>query len=250
MSQGELVSAFYDGHAADYRKKYKSRNPFYDYFFYERLRVATKDIDLGGKRIVDIGAGTGGLYDYLQDEQLSVADYLAIDTSAGMLANSNIPRDRQIVGDLEDIDCKGEFDIAFLLGVTTYVSKEKMQRYISCINELLAPGGVLVITFTNSRSLDILFRSIFSPIFKMLPRRGRIISQKFKTYYYSRKEAMLLLEPDFETFDWTGINHTIFPVSRLVPRLSLRWAERVGKMTAGPFKTWMSGDLLIKATKR
>ena len=73
MKQQEQVKDFFDGHAPNYKQKYTKQDTYYDYFFYERLAAATQNISFAQKSILDIGTGTGALYDYLC--QIEPADF-------------------------------------------------------------------------------------------------------------------------------------------------------------------------------
>lgn len=241
------VEKFFDSHAKDYSKKYSRDDLFYEYFFYERLEKVTQDLDFSNKRILDIGAGTGALYDYLTNElSLKTIDYTATDISAGMLNQSNIPAEKRMVGDFDVLQFSRNYDFIFMLGVTTYMDKEMISKTFDKINSLLSPEGRLIVTFTNKRSLDIFLRSLFRPIAKLFSGKNAILSQGFETYYYSESEVFKMVPNGMETKKVVGLNHTFFPLSRLIPNISVRLAKKIDKTK----KMALSSDLLFFIGKK
>ena len=247
----ESIREFFDGHAVEYRSKYTRKEQFYEYFFYERLDRATSGISFSDKKILDIGAGTGPLYDYLTDKGFSdFKRYDATDLSGGMLAQSKIPQEHQYVGDFLELKFEQTYDFVFMLGVSTYLTPENMQEHVQKIKKILAPGGTFIVTFTNKRSLDIQLRSILSPIVRLFASRNRIIAQEFNTWFYSMSEAKKILEADFELAEIRGLNHTFFPFSRIFQRASISLAKRISKLGEKKLKYWLSSDLLFSAIKK
>ncbi len=246
----ELVRDFFDDHASAYRAKYQLNDKFYNYFFFERLDKATKGISFSNKHILDIGAGTGPLYDYLLDKGMSdFKNYHATDISSGMLESSMIPKKDRFVGDFTTLDFEHKYDLIFMLGVSTYLTVEQMQNHINKVEELLANGGIFIVTFTNDHSLDIFLRKLLTPIFKIFSGKDKIISQEFSTKYYSRLEIKELLKGNLMLGSTEGLNHTIFPISRIFKSLSIRIARTVATLKEGRAKYFLSSDLLIKAKK-
>ena len=244
------VREFFEGHAQEYNAKYSGDNKFYNYFFYERLDKATDGLELHEKSILDIGAGTGPLYDYLiASKKDTFESYTGTDISDGMLKQSNIPIPNQIPGDFLQIDFQKQFDLIFMLGVSTYISPDNMKTYIKKMKSLLKPEGTFIITFTNKHSIDIFIRNLFSPIHKLIAGKSRVMSQSFKTYYYSKKEIQKLLE-DFMEEKIETLNHTIFPISRLFPRFSIFVARNLFSKTTGRLRRLLSSDLLVFTRKK
>ena len=87
--QNDKVSTFFDRISDDYRERYGPQNPFHSYFFRERLQAATEGIQFENKIVLDVGAGTGPLWDYLA--KYPGVDYYACDISPMMLAQSSNP---------------------------------------------------------------------------------------------------------------------------------------------------------------
>lgn len=245
------VRDFFDGHAPDYKKKYGRKDKFYEYFFFERLEKATASIDFKGKRILDIGAGTGPLYDYLIDNDLNTFEsYEATDISKGMLDQSNVPEGNRYPGDFLEIDFKGNYDLIFMLGVSTYLSEQQMKIYVDKIKSLLAPNGCFIVTFTHLNSLDIRIRQLLTPIARLFAKDDKVISQSFETKFYSNGKSQKLFSNDFKIERVDGLNHTIFPVSRIAPSLSIRIARLISKLRESFLKRFLSSDLLFKVIKK
>lgn len=245
------VRDFFDGHASDYKKKYGRKDKFYEYFFFERLEKATSSIDFQDKWILDIGAGTGPLYDYLVEKNLNTfRSYEATDISKGMLDQSNIPNENRYPGDFLEIDFKGKYDLIFMLGVSTYLSEQQMEVYVNKVQSLLVPGGSFIVTFTHLNSLDIRIRQLLTPAVRLFAKDDKVISQSFKTKFYSHRKSKALFMQDFKIDTVEGLNHTVFPISRIAPSLSIRIARLISKLRESFFKRFLSSDLLYKVIKK
>lgn len=239
------VRAFFNAHSKDYKVKYDKKNVFYEYFFYERLASATEGLPLDKKTILDVGAGTGPLYTYLLQKGVNLPNYYATDISEDMLGQSDIPEEKCFVGDLESVSIDKSFDYVFMLGVTTYMNEATIGKVFEKIQHLLKPGGQLVVTFTNRKSLDIRLRSFLKPLAKLFSRKDTILNQGFETWYYSEAEVGELLPRNMKAKRKIGLNHTFFPFSRLLPGLSVSLAKKIHGIKWSAF----SSDLLFFFTK-
>jgi SAM-dependent methyltransferase len=225
--QSSKVGSYFDSISGVYQERYGPRNPFHSHFFGERLRVATAGLDFERKVVLDVGAGTGPLYDHLINT--SSVDYYACDISPKMLSQSSIPANRAFVGKAIDISFpKDKFDYIFLLGVTTYQTPAELNDTMQFIYSRLAPGGKAILSFTNSSSIDHLLRSLL--------RLGRpfiskgVIGQSFATYAYrlgvvadlSARYALHLTRVVY-------LNQTFTPFNTLLPGPSVllaKWLRR------------------------
>ncbi|MBN2725419.1 MAG: class I SAM-dependent methyltransferase [Deltaproteobacteria bacterium] len=246
--QSEQVKSFFDKHAPNYAKKYKSHDEFYNYFFFERLENALLNLELEEKKILDIGCGTGGLYDYLISEELNFESYYGCDISSGMIESSNIPYDNRFVGNVWDTELSDhQFNLIFMLGVTTYMEKDILTRNLQFIKEKLTTDGVAIITFTNKLSIDNLTRNLLKIPVKVIGGKERIANQKFKKFFYTTDEVQEIIQPDFNVQNIKWLNHTFFPASRIFPSFSIRLAKWISGFNIN--KEWISSDFMIFISK-
>ena len=249
-SNSRQVRNFFNEHAFEYSKKYSKTNAFYRYFFYERLQKAIANLPLAGSRILDIGAGTGVLYNYLNEElQITNDEYFAIDIAADMLSLSNIPEKQRLVGNFCEMQIDKKFDLIFMLGVTTYMDKQTIINHFAKSKTLLAKNGMLVVTFTNKIALDIQLRGMLNPLLKRFVRKNTIFGQSFKTWYYNKSNISAMIE-DWNLHSLYGLNHTFFPFSRLLPNVSIHFAHVIDRLNEGTFKHYLSSDLLYKLSPK
>lgn len=86
----------------------------------KRFGVLYENEDLSGKKLLDVGCGTGDLYGYLINLGVDV-DYYGIDLLSGMTdrAYDMYPKGRFFTGDIfkESIFSKKQFDIVFCSGI-------------------------------------------------------------------------------------------------------------------------------------
>ena len=112
-NQTESVRAFFDRIAADYPNRYGEQSPFLRFFHTQRIDAALQDIDLGGKKVWDIGAGTAILRLFL-DKHYNEVDYYASDISPQMQRTSGLPADRYFTGEAAAAPAYfSDFDAAF-----------------------------------------------------------------------------------------------------------------------------------------
>lgn len=216
------VSQYFDSIADDYDHRYDaSARPYHSYLHQQRLRIATRDIDFVGQRILDIGAGTGSLYDVIT-RNLADPDYFACDISAEMLEQSRIPPKQRTVGEITEINPPhAAFDLIFMLGVSTYLSPEVWQSVLARVTALLAPDGRFIVSFTNPRSLDWHVRTLIRRVW-----RGKgVLGQSFQTFAYLPEVATPPLQ--LHHADW--YNASLTPINTLLPTLSFwlaRWSDK------------------------
>ncbi len=245
------ASKFFDRVSGDYRDKYSTRSAFHHYFFNERLEKALRGLDLSGKDVLDIGAGTGNLYDHLA-QKTSDMRFFATDVSSGMLAQSRIPVAQQYVGHAYQHPFPvRRFDAIFMLGVTTYMEPQELKRNLTFIAGSLKDGGVSVITFTNKHGLDTISRKILKAPLRSLGRKDKVLSSGLRTFYYSKSEAAALLDEQFQVMRWDLLNHTLFPFNLLIPKPSIWLARKLSERRDAP--AWLrplSSDLMVRVTKK
>lgn len=116
-----------------------------------RLSLALEYVEVEGKSILDLGAGTGILYEEIDKPK----NYLAVDFSPAMLAKSNIPKEQQHIADVTSLKLEKTFDIIFALGLTTYLTPEHNQRLWSQLAQWTNPQGLVVIGYTHKDSWSV-----------------------------------------------------------------------------------------------
>jgi SAM-dependent methyltransferase len=249
--QHEQAARFFDEVSGTYRDKYTARSPFHQYFFNERLQKATRGLDLSDADVLDIGGGTGDLYAYLIT-RFPHMRFHATDVSAGMLAQSPVPADRKFVGHAYDHTFSTRsFDVIFMLGVTTYLAPEELEKNLAFMAASLRPGGRVVITFTNKHGLDTWMRAFARGPMRWMGSKGKVLASGLRLYTYSRSEAEAILGRHFSIERLDVLNHTIFPFNLLLSSVSLRFARRLSLREGAPaWLRWMSSDLLFRAIRR
>ncbi len=249
--QHEQAARFFDSVSGTYREKYGARSPFHQYFFNERLEKATRGLDLGDADVLDIGGGTGDLYDHLV-QRFPRMRFHATDVSAGMLAQSPVPAERKFVGHAyEHTFPTRSFDVIFMLGVTTYLSPEELVKNLVFMAASLKPGGRVVITFTNKHGLDTWTRVLARGPMRWLGSKGKVLASGLRLYTYSASEARVILGRQFQVEQLDVLNHTVFPFNLLLSGPSLRLARLLSRAKGAPaWQRWMSSDLLFRAIRR
>lgn len=247
-AQHEQAARFFDSVSGTYKDKYKDRSPFHHYFFNERLEKATRDLDLSNADVLDIGSGTGDLYDHLV-QRFPAMRFHATDVSAGMLAQSAVPAERKYTGHAYDHPfATRTFDAIFMLGVTTYLTPEELEKNLSFIARSLKPGGVAVITFTNTHALDTWMRALARGPMALFGKKGNVLSSGLKLWMYANGEVRSIMGKHFQLERMDVLNHTVFPFNLLLPGFSLAIARRLAKAKDSPaWLRWLSSDLLVRA---
>ena len=226
--QQEEVKDFFNRISDNYSDKYSEKNPFHYWYFNERLNAATEDgdIDFNHKNILDIGTGTGALYDFLIAKGNNQMNFFGCDIAEKMMEESHIPKENRFVGNCYEIDFGGKkFDYVFVLGVTTYLHPDEQDKVLKFISDNLHPDGTALISFTNKRSLNYILYTMSKPFTKLFKKGGRVASQSFRTYNYNQKEIRLLVKGQFKLDNLIYINQTFFPLSHLLPNFSIRLAK-------------------------
>lgn len=249
-NSSDEVAEFFDSIAGKYGDKYERANPFHHYFFNERLDEAVRGFDFKKKKILDIGAGTGRLYDRIVGLEPDL-DYFAIDISGEMLGASAIPPDRRFVGTLADVSLPiDSFDLVFLLGVTTYINDDDLKKLLVDIDRLLDHNGRAIITFTNRSSADWMLRRAFKKIPGIRRKKEFVLSQEFPTYARSIVEIIDMIDDLFTIERSVGLNHTIFPLSHILKGPSVAIARRIHRMSVRSSSLPLSSDILIEVSKK
>ena len=246
----QQVRSFFNKVASDYPKRYDPKNVFLHFLHSERLHFAVEGLALDGTRVLDVGAGTGQLYDYLTAQFVSV-DYMACDIAEAMQTYSNVPENQYKIGTLETLAFEQEsFDYVFMLGVTSYLSKSDFQKHIEEVQKILKPGGVFIVTFTHRASLDYRIRGLANRVMPRSWMKNRLVGQAFQTQAYTPEEVNPMFQEGFEQRAFLWLNQTVSPFNRLFPKLSIRLARPAYKKKKRTLLNRLgSGDFLLKLEK-
>ena len=244
FQQQVQVKKFFDSISEKYTARYE-KNTFLKYFFQQRLQVATTGFNFDQKRILDIGAGTGALFQFLKTNTHNLK-YFGTDISEKMLQQSGIPKSDYFVGNISELPPQQKFDFIFLLGVTTYFSKQELKKHLDFIDKNLTKDGYAVISFTNKNSFDFRLRQILKKIISIFRWKKKVIGQSFKIFAYPIAEIEQLITPTFLIEKKSFLNQTIFPFNRLFPKTSISFGNFLKKnISSNTILSWMSSDYLV-----
>ena len=234
------VGSYFDDIASDYAIRYKKERPYHYYLFHERLIIATRGIDLNSGCILDVGAGTGGLYDFIR-ENGGNDNYFAIDVSSQMMAQSRIPDARRRVGKLGEVDLPAsEFDCIFILGVSSYLPPAELEMVLRKATELLSPAGKLIVSYSNLRGLDWKIRRLIRYFW-----RGRgVAGQSFETFAYA--PSQLALPQGLRQTSSVWYNSTITPFNTLMPRTSVWFGRMMDRYLPLFMKKVIGADIVVQ----
>lgn len=247
------VKQFFDEIAREYAAKYENTTSFCSHFYRERAMAAIRGVEIAGKRILDVGAGTGVLYDVLKTLDFPF-DYLGVDISQAMLDQSRIPLDCRLQGSIFEVELPDDhFDLAFVLGVTSYLDREENTKLLHHISSKLSRNGLLIITYTNRQALDIYIREMMKCLAKYFPAslaRKKVLTQKFKITAFTVKELENMAGNSFKVrrVDW--LNQTFTPFNHAFPSMSLKLASFIKKYSpSNSLLSRLSSDFLVVMEK-
>ncbi len=241
------VRQYFDRIAENYPKRLNRKNSFHAQFFDERLHKATEGLLFQDKKIWDIGAGTGVLYDYIV-QQTDRFDYYACDLSAKMLAESQIPPERRHTGPPNWLQFPdSSFDYIFLLGVSSYLSSTALKEWIPLFAQKLRLDGRLVISFTNRNSWDYQLRKQIRPVVRLFVNSRQLIAQPFQTQAYDYLETLELFSSAFQLQKMNWLHNNIPLLNRVWPALSAKIARKLNRK--GNRTQQLSADFLLTFSK-
>lgn len=244
----QQVKQYFDKVSTTYRDRFSEKKSFHQHFFQRRLELAIQGLNLTGKTVLDIGAGTGSLFDFLQSKNVD-CEYYATDISAKMLAQSRIPKPQQSVGEVANITFPVEkFDHIFLLGVVSYMDFSELKNTIEWCQQHLTENGQLSISFSNKKSLDYRIRTLLHPILK-LTGKG-LIGQSFHTSGHTVPAVKNLLKTPFAISKITYFNFTCTPFNQLFPKFSVQSANWISnKAFSDRIQERLAADFIIRIAR-
>lgn len=236
---------FFDQTAASYRAELDRKRGFRYHFHQERMLKAHRAAVLRDAHcVLDVGAGTGALYDFLQQHG-PIVTYYACDPAPNMLAQSRIPLALRQVGTAEELPpAWNQFDRIFLLGVSTYLLPGQLQRTLSSLRSRLRSDGQIIITFTHARWWGLPIRSALT---QWLPHTwfpNLLLGKPIPTYAYTPESLQALLGEawTYSQPQWLNLS---FPLKRIFPSLAFGASTRLRNWLPMSLQRRMSSDFLL-----
>ena len=241
------VASFFNRIAHNYDSRYTAKKPLHQWYFQDRLRLATEGLSLKGKKVLDIGAGTGALYSHLMAICDENVDYQACDISSEMLASSPIPEERRFVGTCYEIpSIGGDWDIIFILGVTTYMTPADLEDLLAWCRRRIAPNGTVVVTFSTKGSFNSIAMKPLMPLIKAVGKKDRVAAQAFDRSTYTPDDTSDVVGDHFIVRTCYFLNQTFFPLNHIFPRTSIALAETIRRRMRNPHAlAKLSGEFLM-----
>lgn len=208
------VDKFFDNIASRYNEKYSPKYPMHYWYFTDRIQKVTGGNNFDGKVILDIGAGTGALYDFINSRS-SDFDYYGNDIASEMLAHSNIPVSNRRIG--VSYECCSDLhnlDFVFMLGVTTYMSNLEIEKTFQFIAERLKSNGKFYVSFTNAAALNVKLIKRVKPLLRAFGK-NRVAGQKFHIQEFTVAKAKDLVPVGLQVTKVDYVNQSFFPIAHL-----------------------------------
>ena len=168
-----------------------------------------------------------------------------------MLSQSRVPVEHRFVGHAYDHTfITRSFDVIFMLGVTTYLSSEELEKNLVFIAKSLKPGGQVVITFSNAHALDTWLRALARGPMELLGRKDKVLASGLELRTYSITAVRGILAPHLAISRVDLLNHTVFPFNLVMPGFAVLVAEWLGRYENNRLLRWLSSDLLVRSAPR
>ena len=137
-----------------------------------------------------------------------------------------------------------------MLGVTTYMEPVELNKSIDFIKSILKEDGTLIMTFTNSSSIDSIIRSITKPIYKLFANKKNVLAQDFVIQMYNTTNAKNLFSGKMNVERVSFLNQTIFPFNLLMKKLSVWFADKLEKILKNSsLLNYFSSDFILFVKK-
>jgi len=138
----------YDKYASAYDKKSEFLNSF------ENGAIENLAGDLTGKIVLDVGAGTGRVFDLLKKRGTlkNAKEIFALDISKNMLSILKKKHPQAVIahGDMQALPYKDEmFDV--VIAAFAIVHLKSLEKFFDEIYRVLKPGGVFILTNANQK---------------------------------------------------------------------------------------------------
>jgi len=250
-AQEEIVQSFFDKLSPDYQNRLSGDDLVMSYMYNSRTRLATAGIDLNQSNILDIGCGTGILYEMI-GSRFEDVQYYGCDISKGMIEHSIIPIDQRFCGKVWNMPLpSATFKLIAMLGLTTYLSQKELEAHLSFLTDKLSDDGRLAITFTNKDAIGVRLRVWFKPILKLLRNRKQVATSDIQIKAYSKAYLEKLLANEYEVVR-VFPQGFIFPGLKIIsPKLTIKisnWLEK--KFHDKKAAKYFAGDWLCYLRKK
>ena len=144
--------------------------------------------DIRGKRILDIGSGTGRIIQILKRKTSSAdAHFTAVDISTEMLkiAKNKLPDIDTVHSDMTALNLEDDtFDIAIASFVLVHIPSHQLTKAFDEVARVLKPGGTFILTNINQRK---------APKLRLNQKEELII----ESYYHIPEHVTKVLENSF-----------------------------------------------------
>ena len=209
------------------------------FWHHHRFGVVTEGLPAHLGRIIDLGCGPGT---FLGNLRRPFERALGIDLAAPQIAYARSRYQRPGLelqaGDVTLLDPTERFDAAVSIEVVEHLRPEDTSRFLAAIHDLLAPGGTLILTTPNYRSLWPLLEWLVSRI-------GPVdyLEQHINRFHAKR------LRWEVEAAGFTDVRvQTFFVIAPFLAAISGGLAERVLRWERRLLPAW-GAELALFARK-
>lgn len=242
---------FFDSVANDYSVRYGLKDNR-SIFFNNRLHFSLKNEDFHNKSVLDIGAGSGIIYHSLKNV---LEKYTACDISEKMMKEGGIPKKsrRVIKNNLGDLLKDEKYDYIFMLGVTTYLSREELDKYINQIKICSKNGTKIIISYTLNNFIHIKWRQLITTLSKTIlkpffKRKKLLINSGIQMTLFNSQDC-LNISTNLKVYDFNFQNIFLPPFDRIFPRALLLSIDKVANRLFGQnLIKFLGSDLSVKYT--
>jgi SAM-dependent methyltransferase len=178
-------------------------HPAETYEFYGRLSEELRWLFDGRQfsRVLDIGCGTGALYEPMGFERAD--KYTGVDFSPSMLKVFEVSHPSvRLVCQSGDEYCDDEtYDLIFANGVIQFFDARMMDRFLSNASRMLDPSGMIVLGLVPWRVLRWQYRvgdlacERGIPLWRRLAAYGRRLIRDDMPFWFTRREIRRAVEP-------------------------------------------------------
>ena len=216
---GRRAVDYFEALAPSYAQRYTPAAGLWHHHFFEgRRRIALEWLaGRSFRTVADVGAGHGPLTDALA---AGGARVLAIDGSAAMAREAARLGATGIAADALALPLRsGSVDAAVALGLASYV--EDLAGLMRELGRVVRPGGTVVVSVASARSPDWWMRRALRMPAARWGFRGLLTSGVEMRTRTPREWERAAQEAGLRIEEVRGHDFTVFPLSRLLPGLSV-----------------------------